>query len=107
MTLVATPCPLGHWASLTTNVTSWVAQSAERKDLNVVVVESTPTVGILLRRPRPSEKNMTARHHQRIKLGCNVSHIVHAEVACEVFTNATLSWLVPNGFVTQVTLIQN
>jgi hypothetical protein len=49
---------------------------------------------------------MTARHHQRIKLGCNVALIVHAEVACEDITNATLSWLVPNGFVTQVTLIQ-
>jgi hypothetical protein len=79
------------------NATSRVAQSAERKALNVVV-GSTPTVGFLLRRPRPFEK---------IKLGCNVAHIVHAEVACEDITNATLSWLVPNGFVTQVTLIQN
>jgi len=88
------------------NATSRVAQWAERKALNVVV-GSTPTVGFLLRRPRPSETNMTARHHQRIKLGCNVAHIVHAEVACEDIANATLSWLVPNGFVTQVTLIQN
>jgi hypothetical protein len=42
---------------------------------------------------------MTARHHQGIKLGCNVAHIMHAEVACEVFTNGTLSLLVPRGFV--------